>query len=145
MLSGNALGKKAEDTLFDYFDSLGKYVYVARLADTYDANKGRWGDPTQKKVFIPRRPCDFMLIYGGITCFCEVKATADEKGINSKLFKKQIAERTRILKAGGTYTYFIYSGFKKCWYCILAEDLKGNETWEELESCKQEEIPEVKE
>lgn len=145
MLSGNALGKKAEKTLFDYFNSLGKYVYVARFADTYDANKGRWGDPTQKKVVIARRPCDFMLIYGGITSFCEVKATANKKGITPSLFSEQVAERTRVLKAGGIYIYFIYSDFKKKWYSIFAEEVKGNETWEELESCEQEEIPEVKE
>ena len=109
-------GKKAESFIIDYLDSLGKYVYVKRLVDTHDANKGRWGDSTQKKVIIPKRPCDAMLIYRGDTYFCEVKSTISQTGLSSNLFSEQKPERIRIVKAGGSYLYLIYSYFKEQWY-----------------------------
>lgn len=55
-----------------------KYIYVARFSDTYDANKGRWGTG-QKKVVLPRKPCDIMLIMNGITYFCEIKTSTSKK------------------------------------------------------------------
>ena len=138
------IGKKAEKFIINYLESLGKYVYVARFADTYDANKGRWGDPTQKKTIITRRPCDFMLIYGRDSYFCEVKATTNTKGLTSSLFKEQVAERTRILKAGGRYLYLIYSAFTKYWYWIEAPDLDENAMWDQLEPYSVPNFPEVK-
>lgn len=129
-------GKKAETFILDYLDSLGKYVYVKRFIDTYDANKGRWGDPTQKKVPIPRRPCDAMLIYKGDTYFCEVKSTISETGLSSSLFSEQKPERTQIVKAGGSYLYIIYSYFKEQWYWIPFNFLNENAKWCELEKFK---------
>ena len=129
-------GKKAESFIIDYLDSLGKYVYVKRLADTHDANKGRWGDSTQKKVIIPKRPCDAMLIYRGDTYFCEVKSTISQTGLSSNLFSEQKPERIRIVKAGGSYLYLIYSYFKEQWYWIPSEFLNENAKWCELEKFK---------
>lgn len=145
MLSGNALGKKAEKFIIKYLEGLGKYVYVARFADTYDANKGRWGDPTQKKTIITRRPCDCMLIWKGTTYFCEIKATTNKKGLTPSLFKEQVAERTRITRANGNYLYLVYSDFTKSWYWIDSYDLDENATWSELEPLIMPEFPEVKE
>lgn len=143
MNEGN-IGKKAENFIREYLKGLGKYIYIARFADTYDANKGRWGDPNQKKVFIERKPCDFMLIYNGITYFCEVKATINTKGLKSSLFSEQVPERTRILKAGGRYLYLIYSAFTKYWYWIEAPDLDENARWDQLEPYSVPNFPEVK-
>lgn len=126
-------GKKAESFILDYLDSLGKYVYVKRFADTYDANKGRWGDSNQKKVMIPKRPCDAMLIYNGVTYFCEVKSTERQSGVTSSLFSEQVPERTQIVKAGGKYLYLIYSYFKQQWYWVPFEFLNENAKWCELE------------
>lgn len=128
------LGKIAESFVKDYFDSLkSKQVYTARFADTYDANKGRWGDPSQKKVIITRKPCDMMLVIKGMTYFCEVKSTENKKGLKSSLFTKQYAERTRIVSAGGNYLYLIYSYAKEKWYWVPFENLNENATWEELD------------
>lgn len=130
----NNLGKKAESFIIDYFDSLkSKQIYAARFADTHDANKGRWGDPSQKKVIIPRKPCDMMLVVKGMTYFCEVKSTENKKGLKSSLFTEQYAERTRIVNAGGSYLYLIYSYAKEKWYWVPFEDLNENATWEELD------------
>lgn len=129
-------GKKAENFILDYLSSLGKYVYVARFADTYDANKGRWGDPNQKKVMIKRKPCDAMLIYQGDTYFCEVKSTDSPTGLSSSLFSEQVAERTQIMKAGGSYLYLIYSYTKESWYWIPANFLNPTAKWCELEKFK---------
>lgn len=130
----NRIGKIAENFIYDYLDNKGKDVYVCRFVDTYDANKGRWGDPSQKKVLIRRRPCDFMLVTNGVTYFCEVKATTNSKGLTSSLFSQQVAERTRIQAAGGLYIYFIYSVEKKKWYWVTSTTLKTNATWEALET-----------
>lgn len=138
------IGKKAEKFIINWLEKLNKFVYVARFADTYDANKGRWGDPTQKKTVITRKPCDIMLIMDGETYFCEIKATANEKGLTPSLFKEQVAERTRILKARGQYLYLIYSYATKKWYWILAEDLIENATWKDL-IYYEIDFPEVKE
>ena len=129
-------GKKAENFILNYLDSLGKYVYVARFADTYDANKGRWGDPNQKKVIIKRKPCDAMLVYRGDTYFCEVKSTENKTGLSSNLFTEQVAERTQIMKAGGNYLYLIYSYALESWYWVPANFLDTNANWYELEKFK---------
>lgn len=131
--TSNRLGKVAEKFIFNYLDNYGKRIYVSRFIDTYDANKGRWGDPSQKKVKIDRRPCDFILVIDGVTYFCEVKATANKRGLKSSLFSQQKAERTRILAAGGLYIYFIYSLEKEKWYWIASSKLDANAKWEDLE------------
>ena len=130
------LGKKAEKFILDYLKNRDKYTYVARFVDTYDANKGRWGDSTQKKTKVERRPCDAMLILDGVTYFCEVKATTNEIGVQSGLFSKQKAERTRIMKASGNYLYLIYSYHLKQWYKVPASQLNENANWFELSDFK---------
>lgn len=130
------LGKKAEKFILDYLDNLNKRVYVARFVDTYDANKGRWGDPSQKKAIVERRPCDAMLIINGKTYFCEVKATTNKTGIYSGLFTKQKGERKRIINAGGSYLYLIYSYALEQWYSVVYPDLNENANWFELEEFK---------
>ena len=129
-------GKKAEKFILDYLDKRDKYTYVARFVDTYDANKGRWGDATQKKVIVEERPCDAMLIDGGVTYFLEVKSTSDKVGISSNLFSKQKAARIRITKAGGSYLYLIYSYFYEQWYRVPYSELNENANWFELEKFK---------
>lgn len=130
--TSNRIGKLAENFIYDYLDNNSKNLYVCRFVDTYDANKGRWGDPSQKKVIIRRRPCDFMLVVNGHTYFCEVKATTNKQGLTSSLFSQQIAERTRILSAGGEYIYLIYSVENKQWYWINSRKLDTSAKWGEL-------------
>lgn len=130
------LGKHAEKFILNYLGNRDKKTYVARFVDTYDANKGRWGDPSQKKVIIEERPCDAMLICDGITYFCEVKSTESKTGISSALFKKQKGPRLRITNAGGSYLYLIYSYALEQWYWVLYLDLNENANWYELENFK---------
>lgn len=132
------LGKHAENFILDYLKNKDKKTYVARFVDTYDANKGRWGKTGQTIVPVEERPCDAMLIYEGVTYFCEVKATENETGIKSSLFstKSQLASRKRITNAGGSYLYLIYSYAKEQWYWVPYLDLNENAKWEQLESFK---------
>lgn len=136
MLTASQIGKRAEKQIISFLEKASKDIYVARFADTYDANKGRWGDPYQKKVIITRRPSDMMLVYKGKTYFCEVKATANKKGLSSSLFTEQYAERTKIVKAGGNYLYLVYSVIGEQWYWIEYTQLNEKATWEELENFK---------
>lgn len=126
------LGKKAEKFIIDYLKNRDKKTYAVRFVDTYDANKGRWGKEGQTLVTVEGRPCDAMLIADGITYFCEVKATSDKVGIKSSLFQKQKANRKRILNAGGSYLYLIYSYAYQQWYWVPALDLNENASWGEL-------------
>ena len=132
-MSNNAMGKKAESFALHYLESLGKDVYVTRLVDTFDANKGRWGDPAQKKVIIPRRPSDFIIVMKGRTFFCDIKSTSNVYGLTASLFNEQIAERTRITRAGGEYVYLIYSYAHSKWYWIPFTELDVKAKWEDLE------------
>lgn len=133
MMTPTQIGKVAESFIIDWLSKRDKYTYVARFADTYDANKGRWGT-NQKKVVLPRKPCDMMLVMNGITYFCEVKASTDKKGLTSGLFSTQVSERTRINKAGGNYAYLIYSVDREKWYFINYIDLVSDDTWDDLEN-----------
>lgn len=125
-------GKLAEDFIIDWLSKINKFIYVVRFSDTYDANKGRWGT-NQKKVILPRKPCDIMLIMDGITYFCEIKASNSKKGLTSSLFSTQVSERTRIAKAGGNYAYLIYSIVRQKWYFVNYEDFISDATWDDLE------------
>lgn len=125
-------GKIAEEFIINWLSNRDKKTYVARFSDTYDANKGRWGNPTQKKVILPRKPCDIMLIMNGETYFCEIKTSTSKRGLTPSLFKQQVSERTRIVKAGGKYIYLIYSADRKKWYFIPYPDLIDDDTWEDL-------------
>lgn len=127
------LGKKAEKFIIDYLKDRDKKTYAVRFVDTYDANKGRWGVPGQKKVIVEKRPCDAMLVVDGVTYFCEVKATSDRVGINSGLFSTQKGARLRITNAGGNFLYLIYSYTQEKWYWVPYADLNPNASWGELE------------
>jgi hypothetical protein len=133
--TAQSFGKRAEKFILDYFNNFSKDIYITRFADTYDANRGRWGNPNQKKVIITRRPSDAIMVCGGITSFVEIKCTENKTGIIPTLFSEQTAERTRIKAAGGRYVYFIYSRFLKTWYAIETEELAENGfklSWEQL-------------
>ena len=126
------VGKIAEEFIIDWLSNRDKRTYVARFADTYDANVGRWGT-NQKKVVLPRKPSDIMLIMNGVTYFCEIKTSTNPKKISAGLFSTQRAERTRIEKAGGNYAYLIYSTVKEGWYFVPSLDLEENSLWEQLD------------
>jgi hypothetical protein len=136
-VSTQAFGKRAEKFLIDHLNSIGKDVYAVRFVDTYDANKGRWGNPAQKKVVIARRPSDAILVIEGLTVFIEVKCTESKTGVTPALFSEQVAERTRIENAGGDYAYFIYSRFLHKWYFISSWKLAEHNykvSWKELDN-----------
>lgn len=130
------LGKKAEKFILNYLANRDKKTYVARFVDTYDANRGRWGKQGQTLVAVEKRPCDAMLIYGGITYFCEVKSTSSPVGLSPSLFKSQRGVRERIAKAEGSYLYLIYSYSQEQWYWVPYLDLNENANWYELNNFK---------
>lgn len=142
-LSAQSMGKIAESFILDWLSKRDKWTYVARFSDNYDANKGRWGKGDV--VNLGRKPSDAIVILGGVTYFLEVKTTTNEKGLTSALFKSQVGERERILKAGGNYAYLIYSVVRKRWYLKMAEYLVPTDTWDDLEEdcCWCSSFPEV--
>lgn len=142
-LSAQSMGKIAESFILDWLSKRDKWTYVARFSDNYDANKGRWGKGGV--VNLGRKPSDAIAILGGVTYFLEIKATTNEKGLTSALFKSQIGERERILKTGGNYAYLIYSVVRKRWYLKMAEYLVPTDTWDDLEEdcCWCSSFPEV--
>lgn len=132
-MSDSMDGKKAEDFILDYLANKSKTIYVARFSDTYDANKGRWGNPLMKKVFLKRKPSDAVVTINGITYYVEIKSTHSTKGITSGLFSQQKGERIRIENAGGYYVYLIYSFHTQKWYWVFSTQLKENSKWSEME------------
>ena len=142
-LSAQSMGKIAESFILDWLSKRDKWTYVARFSDNYDANKGRWGKGGV--VNLGRKPSDAIAILGGVTYFLEIKTTTNEKGLTSALFKSQVGERERILKAGGNYAYLIYSVVRKRWYLKMAEYLVPTDTWDDLEEdcCWCSSFPEV--
>lgn len=130
-ISPSQAGKIAEDFIIKWLSKKSKYIYVARFSDTYDANKDRWGTG-QKKVVLPRKPCDIMLIMNGITYFCEIKTSTSKKGLTGSLFSTQASERYKIAVAGGNYAYLIYSTERREWYFINYQDLVSDYTWEDM-------------
>lgn len=142
-LNAQSMGKRAESFILDWLSKRDKWTYVARFSDNYDANKGRWGKGGV--VNLGRKPSDAIAILGGVTYFLEIKTTTNEKGLTPSLFKSQISERERILKAGGNYAYLIYSVVRKRWYLKMAEYLVPTDTWDDLEEdcCWCSSFPEV--
>lgn len=142
-LNAQSMGKRAESFILDWLSKRDKWTYVARFSDNYDANKGRWGKGGV--VNLGRKPSDAIAIFSGVTYFLEIKTTTNEKGLTPSLFKSQISERERILKAGGNYAYLIYSVVRKRWYLKTAEYLVPTDTWDDLEEdcCWCSSFPEV--
>lgn len=126
------LGKRAEEFILDYLSKMSKECFVCRLADTYDANRGRWGNPEMKKVVLERKPCDAVMTWNGCTCYLEIKATENVKGLTPSLFSQQHWARTRIRAASGQYVYLVYSYRQEKWYWLSSDTLNEKATWEEL-------------
>lgn len=134
-LSSN-LGKKAEDFILDFLSTHSKKCFISRFSDTYDANKGRWGNPSIKKVVLEKKPCDAIMTWNGVTYYLEVKATENIKGLTSSLFSQQKWARTRVEAADGIYLYLIYSYSQEKWYWIKSTELNEKASWEELNDKK---------
>lgn len=127
--------KLAEKAVLEYFNS-SKDCYAARFTDTHDINSQlrRFRIIGSPMVYAHRNPSDFIVVERGETYFAEAKSTENIKGVSSSLFDEQKGERTRILRAGGKYFYFVYSFVRARWYkipgAVIAE--KATRTWEEL-------------
>lgn len=132
-------GKLAEKKILNWLKNQRKDLYISRFVDTYDANRDRWLVANQKKVIIPRRPSDAIVVEKGVTYFLEVKTSDNKSGVTSTLFREQVAERTRIEAAGGLYVYLIYSTLRETWYKVSSSTLQifnYNCSWDNLEQYK---------
>ncbi len=129
--------QKAEDIVYNYFSSR-KDSYITRLKDTHDINAQlrRFGE--RPIILGKKRESDFIVIEDGITYFAEVKCTTNVKGVTKSLFSSQEGKRNRILRANGSYHYFIYSTVREQWYMVPAVVIaeNPNRTWEELKLYK---------
>ena len=110
------LSKKCEKFVDDYFNTLGKNCVCSRFNDTSDTIQGKG-----KGTILRRNPSDFVITQDGVTFYAEVKSTNSPIGVSSSLFSQQKARRDRILKAGGTYIYFIYSYALDTWFYTNGE------------------------
>lgn len=131
---------QAEKVIYDFYSkTLGKRAYITRFADTKDANRGR----VSNWVTIAKKPSDFMITFDGDTFYAEVKST-QKSYIDSGLFKTQRSERLKILSAGGSYIYFVYSILNECWY-VLPGDIadRGKLEFKYLEEYRSPIIPKI--
>lgn len=122
-------GKQSEGNFEDLIRKLGKKAYLLRLLDRSDVK----GSPD-----MPKQPCDYVLVNNGNTAFVEIKSTVSTTGFRKSNIKKtQSAAAERILKAGGSYLFFIYSIAKKLWYCVplsfILSHQKSEISWRDLD------------
>jgi penicillin-binding protein-related factor A (putative recombinase) len=109
--------KIAEKNFEAHFEQYGKEAAVFRLTDTATA-KATAG----RHAFIVAQPSDYMVIVKGDTFFAEVKSTSDDRAFHfGNIQKKQIASSRRIVKAGGSYLFFIKALSLDQWYCVPAQ------------------------
>ena len=130
--------KSAEDEFVESFEKMGKSAFVHRLSDTAAA-KAIAG----KRAFTVAQPSDFIVTIPGSTFYAEVKSTKDPDAFHfSNIRKAQMAASRRVVKAGGTYLFFIKAILEMQWFCVPAEVVHATEkdkkhlTWQELEPYK---------
>lgn len=112
----------------------GKYSYCHRFPDSLDATRSNYKNPNARFVSLPPQPSDFIVCYGGFVFFAEVKSTNSTRGISSSLFKKQAAQKLKILNAGGVYYFFVKRLETGQWYRIPGSYPNLNAKWSELEN-----------
>ena len=112
----------------------GKYSYCHRFPDSLDATRSNYKNPNARFVSLPPQPSDFIVCQGGFIFFAEVKSTKSKTGISSSLFKKQAAQKLKILNAGGVYYFFVKRLETGQWYRIPGSYPNLNAKWSELEN-----------
>ena len=124
--------KKAEKDFRDHWKRYGKNAVVFRLPDTAAA-KATGG----KGAFLQDQPADFLVIWRGEMFFAEVKfSTIKDKFPLQNISRKQVAHARRVIKAGGSYYFFIKSYQYDQWFRVPAQYIltsnKAHLRWDEL-------------
>lgn len=126
--------KAAEKEFESAFTLKGKGAFLHRLTDTAAAKA-----TSGKKAFVAKQPSDYLVVDNGHTYFAEVKSSHDEVSFpHSNIQPYQMASARRIVKAGGTYVFFIKNLLTGQWYCVPAEVIVASEKkstrWADIES-----------
>lgn len=126
------LPKLCEKFIYEWFNR-NKSVACERFSDTGDTFQGRGVG-----VVISSKPSDFIVVDKGYTFFAEVKSTNNARGVTTSLFEQQRVKRDKFLKAGASYSYFVFSTVRNAWYTIPANVIveNANRTWDELSMYK---------
>lgn len=125
--------KKCEEEFVSFFDDQGKDAYVIRLADTAAA-KATGG----AEAMIQAQPSDFIVVVKGVTHFSEVKSCQNPTSFPFSNIKRgqKIAAR-RVVKAGGSYLFWIKNIVTGVWYCVpspvIINHPRKSIRWDELE------------
>lgn len=133
--------KAAENAFVGFFTDYGKEACVIRLTDTAAA-KAVGG----KQAFVAAQPSDFLLTLKGITHFAEVKSSSSEHSFSfGGIQQGQWNMSRRIVRAGGSYLFFIKHELTQQWYLIPATVFhnhpKKSIKWKEIEAYKWDNTP----
>lgn len=114
------LPKKCEKIVFDYYNR-NKETVCTRFIDSADINRESYKRGARFAPTGISQPADLLVTDAGETFYAEVKCTENPRGITQSLVKRQVGSRTRILRAGGVYVYYVYSIARRTWYEIPGE------------------------
>lgn len=128
--------KAAENEFVSFFTGYGKEACVIRLPDTAAA-KAVGG----KNSFVAAQPSDFLLTLKGVTHYAEVKSSSNQVSFSfGGIQKGQWNMSRKIVRAGGSYLFFIKNQVSQQWYLIPAAVLhnhpKKSIKWKEIETYK---------
>lgn len=126
--------KRAEKDFEGFFAKQGKDAFVFRLTDTAAA-KAMNG----KAAFVAAQPSDYIVVSKGETMFCEVKSSKSPTSFpHSNIQKNQLAAARRIIKAGGTYVFFLKAYALNKWFIVPAQVIinatKKSTSWSDITS-----------
>jgi penicillin-binding protein-related factor A (putative recombinase) len=129
-------GQPAQDAFDAHWATYGKSAAVIPYEDAaalYGRNK--------KAVSNAAKPCDRVLIFRGVTQFCEIKSTHDKTAFRfSQIEKGQLNYGTKITCAGGEYNFWVWSYHMRRWHklpfaVVSAVKGQGRESlkWSEMD------------
>ena len=116
----------AEKEFEQFFSKLGKEAFVHRLTDTRAARN-----------FVAAQPSDYLVVSQGDTFFCEVKTSKSSTSFSHhNIQPKQLASARRVIKAGGSYLFFIKSLALGKWFILPAQVIlnatKKSTAWSDI-------------
>lgn len=130
-------GQESQERFEAYWNSLGKAAFLERRIDLAHV---RGLNPGIRGIRFPAQPSDYILTFGSLTYYCEVKSCSNKTSFPfSQIEKGQWAAMMRVTAAGGEYLFYLHKLETDDWYrvpakLILAADKEGKASirWDQL-------------
>jgi penicillin-binding protein-related factor A (putative recombinase) len=104
-------GKPSEDAYESWVEECHGHVY--RFEDAYDAKK--------KGKAASRKPADYLITIGGVSCLTEVKSTTKKSLSFSAIRPEQWRNAVKVTKAAGIYTFVMHFIDENKWFAVPAQ------------------------